>query len=181
MDTLVACIADGENLGFKCSNCGYKTLIDISKLANFKGRAFKIRCKCNSTFNVILDRRRQRRELCKLTGKYSFLNSFSYNIIDVINLSIGGLRLTRHDKNRLEKNDIINISFNLHNYANDLIECTAIVRNLFNSTVCVKFEEMNSRMKTTLGFYLLPVTVKLEMADPQAPTLWQEASHSFLS
>ena len=164
MDHMTINIADRDSVGLKCSLCGYATHINISQLIKSKRRIYKIRCICNDVFNVSIDRRKYKRRVCNLNGTYSVLNSSQNNIININNFSQQGIRFTRSDNNVLKKNDRINVSFNLDNADHDVIECNAIVRNLFNNTVCVQLEEMNARMQTALGFYFLPVTVQLEMS-----------------
>ncbi len=155
MNTMTISIADKDSINLLCSKCGYTKQINISHMPNGIGRAYQIACKCTHTFTIIFDRRKHKRNKCSLIATYSIKNAFTDNIITITNLSRGGLAFNRGDNNQLKINDRINIRFNLDNTQGDLIECTAIIRNIVRDAVYVQFEEMKGRMQTTLGFYFM--------------------------
>ncbi|SPF42608.1 hypothetical protein SBDP1_40007 [Syntrophobacter sp. SbD1] len=155
MDAMTINITDKNSIDLLCSKCGSAKRINISQMPNGIGRAYKITCKCTHSFTILFNRRKHRRKRCSLIATYSVKNVFGDNIITITNLSRGGLAFNRSDNNQLKINDRITIRFNLDNAQGDLIESTAIIRNILQDTVYVQFEEMRGRMQTTLGFYFL--------------------------
>jgi hypothetical protein len=154
MDFITFNIASKEYIDLSCPKCGNTKRVIISKTPNI-GRVYKITCKCHHHFFAVFDRRKHRRKKLDLVGTYSLSRSFTDNIINIIDLSSGGLAFVRTDKNKLSIGDKISIRFNLDNPDGDLIECTAIIRNISNKKVSAEFVNMKGKMQTTLGFYLL--------------------------
>jgi hypothetical protein len=179
-DPIAINIADNNRVEITCPNCEYKIYIDTHPLYSFTTRDFILECECcNTTFRVIFEKRKHVRKLCNLPAIYIIPEINRTNYINIIDLSPRGLKFARTYNNKLHMNDTIYIRFNLDNVGNDLIECTAIVRGLSNNIVRVQFEEMNANMRRTLGFYFLPVTIKLEMVSSQFPDLRRDTSRHF--
>ncbi len=154
MDVITINIAGKESINLVCSKCGGAREIIISSLPHI-GKVYNVRCKCTHGFSIAFDRRAYKRKNTAFIGTYSLDNSLTDNIIDITDLSRGGLCFTRTDQNTLNIGDRLTVRFNLDNEQNDIIECNVLVRNIFNNRVCCEFLNMKGRMKTTLGFYFL--------------------------
>lgn len=154
MDFITFNIASKEYIDLACPKCGNTKRVIIAKTPNI-GRVYKITCKCRHHFFVVFDRRKYRRKRVDIIGTYSISRSFTDNIINIVDLSAGGLAFIRTDNNKLSTGDKLTIRFNLDNPDGDLIECTAIIKSMSNKKVSVEFANMKAKMQTTLGFYLL--------------------------
>jgi hypothetical protein len=106
-------------------------------------------------FSIAFNRRKYNRKKTNIIGSYLSKHSLADNIITIIDLSRGGLAFIRNDTTKIAIGDKITINFTLDNSERDSIECTALIRNVFDNRVCVEFLDMRSGMKTSLGFYLL--------------------------
>ncbi len=153
MDLITLNIASKESINLVCSKCGNMRKIIISELPNI-GRIYKVKCKCTHDFSIQFDRRKHKRKRINFIGTYSVDDSFVDSIINIIDISRGGLAFIRTEKNKLNIGDKIHIKFNLDNPNGDLIDCIALIRNIFDNRVCVEFIEIKGRGQTTLGFYL---------------------------
>jgi len=154
VDLVTINITSKESVNLVCSKCGNARRIVTSKLTHV-GRIYKVKCACTHGFSIQFERRKYKRKKLKFIGTYSTEHNLTDHIIDIVDLSRGGLAFTRTDSNKLMLGDKINIRFNLDNPEQDLIECTVLIRNVFDSRVCVEFLDMRGRMHTTLGFYFL--------------------------
>jgi len=154
MDVVTINIAGKESIKLVCSKCGSAREIKISSLPDI-GRVYKIKCKCIHGFSIAFDKRKYKRKKTNFIGTYSLENSLADNIIDIIDLSRGGLGFIRTDRNKLEIGDRLAVRFKLDNAGNDLIDCIVSIRNIFDNRVCCEFLDMKGGMKTTLGFYFM--------------------------
>lgn len=154
MDVITINIAGKESINLVCSKCGCAREISISSLPNL-GKVYKIKCKCIHGFSVAFDKRKYRRKKINIVGTYSLEHSLTDHIIDIIDLSRGGLGFIRTDKNKLIIGDRLTVNFNLDNAEGDLIRCSILVRNILGNRVCGEFVGMPGRMQTTLGFYFM--------------------------
>jgi hypothetical protein len=154
MDVVTINVGAKKSIDVVCSKCGNKRQVIVAKLSNF-GVVYKIKCQCTHDFSIAFDRRQHRRKKTKLPGTYTLHNKFGDYIINIIDLSRGGLAFTRTDKNELAIGDMIHVQFILDNLVRDSIECMAIVRHVCDNRICVEFLNMIGRMQTTLGFYFV--------------------------
>ena len=154
MDIVTINIAGKESIKLVCSKCGSAREINISSLPDI-GRVYKIKCKCIHGFSIAFDKRKYKRKKTNFIGTYSLENSITDNIIDIIDLSRGGLGFIRTDRTKLKIGDRLAVRFNLDNAGNDVIDCIVSIRNIFNNRVCCEFLDMRGGMKTTLGFYFM--------------------------
>ncbi len=154
MDPLTINIAGKESIDLECPRCGHTRRIIVSKLPDI-GKVYKVKCQCEHEFFIAFDRRQFKRKRVNFIGTYSLKNGLSDNIINIIDVSRGGIAFVRSDKTKLSIGDKIIVRFNLDNSEGDLIECVVLIRNIFDNRVCVEYLDMGGRMRTTLGFYFL--------------------------
>jgi hypothetical protein len=154
MDVITINIAGKESVNLVCSKCGCARKIDISSLPNI-GKVYKIKCKCIHGFSIAFDKRKYKRKKTNLIGTYALEHSITDNIIDIIDLSQGGLGFIRADKNKIKIGDRLTVCFNLDNVGGDMIKCSILVRNVIGNRICGEFLDMAGKMRTTLGFYFM--------------------------
>lgn len=152
-DTITINVVGKKSISLVCSKCGCARNIIVSSLPDI-GRVYKVKCKCIHGFSISFEKRKYKRKTTKLIGTYAFQHSMTNNIIDIINLSRGGLGFVRTDRNKMKKGDILIVRFNLNNSEHDMIECLITIRHIFDNHVCGEFIDISGRMKQTLGFYL---------------------------
>ncbi len=154
MDVVTISIAGKESIRLECPECGCAREINVSSLPDI-GKVYKIKCKCVHGFSIAFDKRQHKRKKTNLVGTYSLEHGLANHIIDVVDLSRGGLGFVRTDKNELSVGDRLIVRFNLDNGEQDVIEGLILIRNIFNDRVCCEFLNMRPRMQTTLGFYFI--------------------------
>jgi len=143
-------VAGKESANLTCSQCGISRKIVVPKQPN---RFYKVTCRCMNKFLIELNRRKHRRVQTDFMAIYSLKHNFVTFIIDIVDLSKGGLGFIRTDVNKLSISGLLKINFSIDNAEHDVIECTSIIRNVHNNRVCVEFLNMGGRDKTILGFY----------------------------
>ncbi|MGA2223003.1 MAG: PilZ domain-containing protein [Syntrophobacteraceae bacterium] len=154
MDLITINIAGKESISLVCSQCGCAREINVSNLPDI-GKVYKVKCKCIHPFSVAFDKRKDKRKRTKLIGTYFFEHSMTDSIIDVVDLSRGGIAFIRTDNNTLKIGDRLIIRFNLDNLEQDTIECVITIRNILGNRVCGQFLDMRGGMNRMLGFYML--------------------------
>jgi len=143
-------VAGKESANLMCSQCGTSGKIAVPKLPH---RYYKVRCKCMYDFSIEFNRRKYTRKQTNLIATYSTACRFADYIIDIVDLSRGGLRFIRTDANILCISDVLAIAFCLDNTERDFIECTALIKDICGNHVCVEYLDMDGRMRSILGFY----------------------------
>ena len=141
MDVITINIAGRESVNLVCSKCGSARRIDISSLPNI-GKVYRIECKCIHGFSIAFDKRKYKHKKTNFIGTYSLDNSLTDNIIDIIDLSRGGLGFIGSDKNKIKIGDRLTVRFNIDNAESDMINCTILVRNVIGNRVCCEFLDM---------------------------------------
>jgi len=141
MDVITINIAGRESVNLVCSKCGSARRIDISSLPNI-GKVYRIECKCIHGFSIAFDKIKYKHKKTNFIGTYSLDNSLTDNIIDIIDLSRGGLGFIGSDKNKIKIGDRLTVRFNIDNAESDMINCTILVRNVIGNRVCCEFLDM---------------------------------------
>lgn len=154
MDVTKYDISTNKSIRVTCPECGKMRQLNIVNLPRI-GRAYKVKCKCNNHFLIIFERRKYIRKKVNFIGIYYTHSRFRSNIIDITDLSKGGCTFIRKDKHQLKIGDTISIRFNLDNVHNDVIDSTALIKNIFDNRVCIEFLVMRGSMERTLGFYFI--------------------------
>jgi hypothetical protein len=103
----------------------------------------------------VFDKRKYKRKATNFIGTYALENSLTDNIIDIIDLSRGGLGCIRTDKNNIKIGYRLTVNFNIDNAEGDMINCSVLVRNIIGNRVCGEFLDMTGKIRTTLGFYFM--------------------------
>ena len=150
MNCVTVNISGKESADLVCPYCKKLSTIAVSNLSH---RIYRAKCKCTNSFLVEFDRREFIRRLTNFIGTYAQMQSFTNNIINISNVSRGGLGFSRTDRGNIRINDKIIINFNLDNSEHDLIEGAGLVRNICDEQVCVEFVHLRGWMRTILGFY----------------------------
>jgi len=143
-------VAGRESADLMCSQCGISRKIAVPKVPN---RFYKVKCGCMNKFFIELNRRKYKRKQTNFIATYSLRQNFANFIIDVVDLSKGGLGFIRTDRNKLSISDLLTVTFSLDNAEQDVIKCTTLIKNINNGRVCTEFVNLVGREKTILGFY----------------------------
>jgi hypothetical protein len=154
MDVMTIDVAAKDSINLVCAKCGNEKQITVSKLPD-AGRIYKVKCKCTHVFSVAFNRRKYNRKRTNIIGSYASKHSLADNIINITDISRGGLAFVRTDTSMIAVGDKLTINFTLDNTERDSITCTALIRNILGKKVCVEFLDMRKGMQTTLGFYLM--------------------------
>jgi len=145
--------AKGEAV-IQCCVCGRKKFANV---AAYQGSDKKLRvtCPCGTAFFIHLEWRRHYRKSVKLDGDYSRDGAkVEIGIMEVTDVSMGGLGMRVFQRHGLNPGDIVRVSFELDDGPRSHIARNAIVRNVNGSLVGVEF--CDNKLDKALAFYVLP-------------------------
>ncbi|NLA76199.1 MAG: PilZ domain-containing protein [Deltaproteobacteria bacterium] len=153
-------LSDQNTALFECPKCHISKDSDVSKYKDLEiSIKLKVKCRCGNVYEVILERRKQFRKETHLPGKFSYasLTGEEQNgIMTILDLSKGGLRFKMLSEPRFQKNEIIEVEFNLDNSSRTFIQKQVFVRNIKGVIVNVKFcsFDPNDSGDKAIAFYL---------------------------
>ena len=120
-----------------CPECGKVFMIDASQyIGNERAVRFKAKCPCGNPFGVLLERRQLFRKGTKLMGEVYLRNApRRKNVVEILDISQNGLKLTLPPDINLKVDDRIVVEFQLDDAQKSAIKKTVIVRNIIVTSV----------------------------------------------
>ncbi len=152
MATRVIHIYGKEVVEVECPHCFKVNKIPVERIP-FVGKEYTFKCKCGDTSIVRFEQRRHLRKSKKLVGAID-VKGVEY-LVDITGLSVSGCSFLNTDTRcKLNIGDKLHIRFRLDNPRSDLIECSAIVRNM-REQVGVEFIDVKDLDKKILTFHFM--------------------------
>jgi hypothetical protein len=114
-----------------------------------------ILCRCQHSFAVLLDFRRFYRKQTSLPGTYEITSEGGGGggIIHINNVSRGGVGFTVSGLHRIEKDQEMQIEFQLNDKNKTVLKKQAVVKSVRQNTVGCEFKR-TVEMDKALGFFL---------------------------
>ena len=140
-------IVKNGSIEFVCPKCAFSKLINVERfLQPDKGGRVKIRCKCYNIQSVTLDRRKDRRKLTDIQGRYFFTpkdRPMTDGVISIKDLSYAGLgfNLLRASSDTLGPGNVVHVQFKLFPHASSLIKREAVIKQMNDLRVSATFQE----------------------------------------
>jgi hypothetical protein len=138
----------------KCPSCEAVKTTTVDKFKGSK-HVLKVKCTCKQTFMVELEFRKAYRKDIKLAGDfYHLVNRSARGRMMVINISKTGIGFQVLGAVKIREGNELQVSFNLDDKHNSLIDKKVVVRLVKNNYIGCEFTEKTSHDKA-LGFYLM--------------------------
>lgn len=153
MATTKAYVRANNTATIVCPKCGTAKTISTQQIKNRRHK-FKIRCRCQHVFDVLIDFRRHYRKSISLTGNYLILrNGQGGGVMHICNISLSGIGFTVSGLHPLRKNQLIGVDFQLNDKKLTVVKKKALVVNVVNNQIGCQFETGVATEKG-LGFFL---------------------------
>jgi hypothetical protein len=148
-------VKEGNIAIVTCPLCQKIKKLSVGKYKEKGKRNLKIRCNCETIFEVLLEFRRYPRTSSKLIGHSVNLSKHreSQKIL-IKNISVGGIGFSPFRDHRTESHDQLMVSFNLNDAAHTYIDSQVTVRAAKENYIGCEFNS-NERFIKDLGFYLI--------------------------
>jgi len=143
---------------FTCPNCETANPADVQKFKHIRSSVrLKVRCVCGHTYKAILERRRFYRKLVSLAGTFSLESRPGKEGMEVVDVSMTGLKFKPKSRISLKSDDRIAMEFRLDDAHATPIQRKGVIRSVAGNVVGVEFTDMNSAnaYDKALGFYLM--------------------------
>jgi len=116
---------------------------------------FTVRCRCQNVFSVQLDFRRSYRKPTSLDGTYEIISErgAGSGIAHINNISRGGLEFTVSGIHNIEKDQLLQIEFQLNDKKKTVLNKQAVVRRVLQNSIGCEFK-CNADLDKALGFFL---------------------------
>ncbi len=152
MDSRIVCIYGKKDVEIVCPRCMRIGSISCENIPR-GGKEYKLKCKCGESSIIQFEKRRHLRKSLNSIGVIS--NNGDEYIVNITGLSLSGCSFTcRDDRLKLNAGDKIRIRFRLDNANSDMIESSAIIRNI-RVEIGIEFIDTSEKMKKTLAFYFM--------------------------
>ena len=160
METLKVYVSlDDDTAVLECPHCGTAKTRYVGK---FKGnkRNIRLKCTCQSTFQVSLEFRRAYRKETNTQGYYARLpENADWRKILITDISLNGIGLLAQGVPTLSRGDEFTLRFNLDDRRHSRVEKEAVVRWVKDRDIGCQFTTSvgdDDTYDTALNFYLMP-------------------------
>jgi len=144
-----------------CPNCQRTRVVDVSKYMHPEASPrIKVKCPCNNSFVVSLEKRKYFRKEARLEGIYRYSSNNApeaapeqQGLIQVLDISKSGLRIKLNAKPPFQLGDLINVEFRLDDNKQSMVSRNVYVRNIKNLVVGLEYASQTT-LDSVLGFYL---------------------------
>lgn len=144
-----------------CPDCGLQESVSVKRFEK-DGGSLRVDCPCHKLFAAVLEKRQFFRKSVRLDGYFSLggdlgMDGSSGSIwgqMIVNDLSRAGLRFSTEKAHLIKPGDLLVVRFNLDNTSRALIQKTARVITVNESSIGCRFEGEDS-FDITLGFYFM--------------------------
>ena len=139
-----------------CPQCEKRKRTNFSAFRGHGRRAFKVKCTCETHFQILVDFRRSYRKKTDFVGVCTRLSyKKDTGEVRILNLSAHGIGFRTATMSALSIGDKVRLQFTLDDKKQSEIIKEGIVRNVDGDYVGCEFTDPSQHEKT-LGFYLLP-------------------------
>jgi len=145
-------VRDNNTATLVCPACGTVKIIAADKFRQ-GNHTIKVQCRCQQTFSVLFDFRRHYRKQVNLPGTYVILSAGGGGIINITNISRGGLGFTISGLHGIKENQKLQIEFQLNDKKKSVLKKQVIVKSVLQNLVGCQFLD-NVEMEKQLGFFL---------------------------
>ena len=154
MKTITAHVRANNTATLICPDCGAIKHL-IAEQFRHGRHTMTIRCRCQHSFTVLLDFRRFYRKQTSLPGTYEITSEGGVGggIIHINNVSRGGVGFTVSGLHRIEKDQEVQIEFQLNDKNKTVLKKQAVVKSVRQNTVGCEFR-CTAEMDKALGFFL---------------------------
>ncbi|MGD9948296.1 MAG: PilZ domain-containing protein [Desulfobulbus sp.] len=137
-----------------CPSCQAVKHFDAERYRHQR-HTFSVRCRCQHVFSVLLDFRRNYRKQTSLHGTYEIISKDGVGggIIHINNISRGGLGFSVSGIHRIEKDQLLQVEFQLNDKNKTVLKKQAVVRAVHQNSVGCEFK-CNADLDKALGFFL---------------------------
>ena len=137
-----------------CPSCRTVKHFDAGRYRHQR-HTFSVRCRCQHVYSVLLDFRRNYRKQTSLHGTYEIISEggIGGGIIHISNISRGGIGFSVSGIHRIEKNQLLQVEFQLNDKNKTVLKKQAIVRTVQKNSIGCEFH-FNPDLDKVLGFYL---------------------------
>lgn len=139
-----------------CKECGASKRISVADIKRF-GVPIRVKCRCNNTFEVIFDIRRNHRKGTHLFGVcYQSSNDKFGTQIEIIDISSSGIGFKVKSYSRgFKVNDVLDVKFTLDDVRKETISTKIIVKSIMGDRIGAEFYQIDHGFQKWIGFYLL--------------------------
>ena len=139
-----------------CPQCEKRKRANFSAFRERRSKTLKVKCTCETHFQISIDFRRSYRKKTDFSGVYTRLSyKKDQGDIHILNLSAHGIGFRTTNLSVLSVGDKIRMQFTLDDQRQSEIAIEGIVRNVDGNYVGCEFTDL-SQHESTLGFYLMP-------------------------
>ncbi len=140
-----------------CNSCG-RSKTQVFPTATAINKPLKVKCRCGTIFHALREFRKAYRKPAYLQGTYRHDRmATAERVIEIADISQGGLRLHASAYHHLEINDTLNLTFVLDNTTRAKINKEVQVKYINNQVIGTQFSPDDTwSHRKELGFYLMP-------------------------
>ena len=151
----VKIFADAKGMvRLNCPSCGDVSAQPVDQFFNVP-QPLHISCTCGNTYEVQIEFRKSFRKKTRLEGFYARVAPpGSLEKMTVTDVSMGGCRFLTGNRHLLEKNDRVNLVFNLDDANRTKITKEAIICSFNERSIGCKYLVTGSGLDPDIGFYL---------------------------
>jgi hypothetical protein len=148
-------VKEGDIAIITCPFCRKTKKMSVAQYKETGKRELNIKCSCDKTFCICLEYRRHYRKPAKLLGRSINLSKHrEKQDVIIMNISLGGIGFCSFKKHRTQKDDLLQVLFNLNDVHQTHIDEHLTVRFATNDYIGCEFNS-TEKFKTSLGFYLI--------------------------
>jgi hypothetical protein len=148
-------VKEGDVAIITCPFCRKTKKMSVARYKETGKRELKIKCSCEKVFSICLEWRKHHRKPAKLLGKsINLTNHREKQDVIIKNISLGGIGFCSLRKHRTQKDDRLQVSFNLNDVQHTPIDEHIMIRFSTNDYIGGEFNS-TEKFKTPLGFYLI--------------------------
>lgn len=147
-------VRDNNTATLICPHCGEVRHINADTFQHGR-HLMTVRCRCQQTYTLLLNFRRHFRKQTNLQGTYQIVSNGAVGggIIEIKNISRGGLGFTVSGLHRIEKGQELEIVFQLDDKNKTVLKKRVIVKSVAQNCIGCQFIA-NTEMEKALGFFL---------------------------
>ena len=147
-------VKEGDIAIVTCPFCRKTKKISVIQYKNASKRKLKIKCICERIFYIYLEFRRHfRKPAGLLVESVNLSNDREKENLVMKDISLSGIGLCPFKEHEVQKDDLLQITFNLNDVRHTFIETDVTVRSATDDYIGCEFNSTKKFM-TPLGFYL---------------------------
>jgi hypothetical protein len=147
-------VRDNNTATLICPACGAVKHFAADRYRHSR-HVISVRCRCQNVFSLLLDFRRHYRKQTSLPGTYEILSEGGVGggIIHINDISRGGLGFTVSGLHRIEKDQELQVEFQLNDKKKTVLKRRMLVKSVQQNNIGCQFKDA-AEMERALGFFL---------------------------